>query len=348
MPTEPISPRSQRSTRRSVAVAATAALDGHRLIQLGTFIPDTQLQRYWQMARHQLRNWDRILEQGLVYLSSDETDRHRHAWHECEPVLQELFINEILLRVWGSVLTAMDLESGNRHAAPWAKSVLLTQQQVRRRALEFLVQCTAPVNVWHTGQAPTSECRAEPSNGRFEIADSSYIEMDRLRRKCERWTDILLGQWVVAFNLDQFAFDANRSREFGEEQIETDATFEEHSYWEFVHAGLAGAFSSDRLPALSERDENALVEAVVDAFPPRVAPPHIELLALLSGAEEFNRKEYESDHLEFGSPPPSAKPAGESRRPESSSEILRFRHLRERVSDESPCSDNRHMDFPSR
>ena len=69
-------------------------------------------------------------------------------------------------------------------------------------------------------------------------------ELDRLRRRVERWTDMLLGPLVTHYGneLADFAFDPRRARDFGAEQSQARFGTTARPAWSFLLAGLRSAF----------------------------------------------------------------------------------------------------------
>ena len=84
-------------------------------------------------------------------------------------LFDEIFTGEILTRVWTGVLAAHDTIRRTDHAEPIALSVLAGHLEVRCRALTLL------------------------STSR-ELPLGDITNLDRQRRLCERWTDLLLAE----------------------------------------------------------------------------------------------------------------------------------------------------------
>ena len=78
------------------------------------------------------------------------------------------------------------------------------------------------------------------------IPAEQLSELDRLRRRVERWTDVLLGPLVAHYGneLADFAFDPRRARDFGEDQSQARFGSTSRPAWSFLLAGLRSAFPS--------------------------------------------------------------------------------------------------------
>ena len=86
----------------------------------------------------------------------------------CSGTLEEILTGEILARTWTAVALAHDRRWGACDAGPAVRSVLAGHAEARHRALKMIVA-------------------GEP------IASGRAAALNQLRRRCERWTDMLLG-----------------------------------------------------------------------------------------------------------------------------------------------------------
>jgi hypothetical protein len=116
------------------------------------------------------------------------------AWREVRPVLEEILVAEILTRVWTSVVCLYDRMHGSR-LEPLVRRVYVGHLEARNRALNVLVY------------------------GRG-FSTSEAAELNALRRRCERWCDLLLAYLARSHGsdvrplIDEFAIEPDRSREF--------------------------------------------------------------------------------------------------------------------------------------
>src|SRR5262249_48758637 len=152
------------------------------------------LQRYWSCSRAQDRLWLARLNEcsAAADIAREATP---HACTKMTAVLSDILAGDLLCRVWGAVLTAAGLPSFPAWSAPVGGAVFPRRASVRRKALRVLCDF--------------------PGRQEEEIADC-----DRLRRRLDRWTDILVGHLVRRYGLDKFAIDPERAREYGTEQLE--------------------------------------------------------------------------------------------------------------------------------
>ncbi len=154
-------------------------------------IADAPLFALWQAAREIVGDWERRLQR---------LDRYREAaWAKtwCDDLSRlahEILVAEMLLRVWGSILAAQDRQRDSTSARPIIEHVILNVQHARSKTMELVV---------HAGDPAAA--------------------IDRFRRRCERWTDVLIGPVLARHGTAMFAHDPRRAWEFGEEQLTSEA-----------------------------------------------------------------------------------------------------------------------------
>ncbi len=228
-------------------IAETAALVSSRsalIVESRYGIPEAKLQAYWTHCRSRTFDWIRQLDDFTCQLNEAEPAKHSAIWHELEPLLNEIFVSEILTRVWAAVLTASDQKHEKKLAAPIARHTVTSHVDVRHRAMSLML-----------------------SGPQVSLAELARV--DRVRRKAERWSDILIGQFVTRYGLEDLAFDVERSSEFAESQVREILKATDEPVWEFVLAGIRLAFMSlGNVAASSSAAQSAIVSAVMGCFPP--------------------------------------------------------------------------------
>ena len=227
-------------------IAETAAFASARsafLIESTAAIPDQHLHDYWKCCRGRTMDWLRKLDGLISEASVTAPEHHVQLWKSAEPIIAEVFVTEILTRVWAAILTAADLHRKEATGGPIARHTLKGHTEARNRSLTLMA---------NTLQVP--------------IAKMSQV--DRLRRKTERWSDLLIGHLVLHYQLDEFAFESNRSVEFGQSQMREIIAATDEPVWEFVLAGVRLAFSSvDTVVAPSDVWNRGVVRSVLGSFP---------------------------------------------------------------------------------
>jgi hypothetical protein len=201
-------------------------------------IPDGLLSVYWQHSQAVLRHWRREMQAAERASQADDCDR----WHA---MASNVLVSEMLTRVWGAVLTASDRRQPARRSEPIARSVLVAHQQCRAEVLRFLL---------HSKILPVEQ-----------LAD-----LDRLRRRVERWTDLLVGPLILRYGEEPeaFAFDARRARDFGQDQFQARFHSSARPAWSFLLAGLRTAFPGDSTNRRTVKDPMMpILRAVLATFP---------------------------------------------------------------------------------
>jgi len=206
-------------------------------------VSEESLQAYWTCSRGRTIDWIRKLDGGLLKINTSQACEHAAVWESLQPVLTEVLVTEILTRVWGATLVAIDRHCGTGRAEPIAKRTTDGHIEARNRAMRLLINGPA-------------------------IPLTELAKIDKIRRKAERWTDLLVGHLALKFNLEQFTFESRRSLEFGQSQMRQAIEDRDEPVWEFVLAGVRMGFSSlQSVQPLSDTWNRGLVNAILVAFP---------------------------------------------------------------------------------
>ncbi|NQV27720.1 MAG: hypothetical protein HQ518_25510 [Rhodopirellula sp.] len=227
-------------------IAETAAFASARstfLIESTAAIPEQQLHDYWKCCRGRTIDWLRNLDGVISEASVTPPEDHDRLWQMASPLIAEVFVTEILTRVWAAILTAADLHRNDAVGGPIARHTLKGHTEARNRCLTLMANT-------------------------LQIPIVKMSQVDRLRRKSERWSDLLIGHLVLNYQLDEFAFESNRSIEFGQSQMREIISATDEPVWDFVLAGVRLAFSSvDSVVASSDVWNRGVVRSVLGSFP---------------------------------------------------------------------------------
>jgi hypothetical protein len=224
--------------RELVELAAIISAHGPVLIRGGERIELDSIEQYWTTSKVRLDRWAWRLRTFC-----DRPDvaawRGRDQWPEVRSVLEEILTGEMLTRVWTAVLCAYDRRRGADDAEPVARSVMIGHMEARHRVLTLLVR------------DPTID------------ADAA-IELNRLRRRAERWTDLLIGRLTPLHDVSEFAFDPQRAKDFAEDLRQRDG----RHVWPLLLASMRAAFG----PLLGEASPNAdlnarIAASIIGCFP---------------------------------------------------------------------------------
>ncbi|MEZ6066158.1 MAG: hypothetical protein R3B90_10715 [Planctomycetaceae bacterium] len=159
----------------------------------------------------------------------------------CQQLLEELLVSELLCRVWTAVMAASDQQCQQVHAEPIARHVLVGVLEQRIELLRFMV----------------SEA-AVPLGG--------MLQADRLRRRCERWTDLLIGVMANRHDVLEFAVDRDRAQEFAENHREESGTSARLA-WQLIARGIRIAVPETTIAAVHQPAYEGVIAAILSAIP---------------------------------------------------------------------------------
>jgi len=233
--------------RELVEVAGLAASQGPALILGPGRLPQRGIEDYWSSSKCRLGRWARSLKLYRKALDGD-ADRNRNgpekervsqaAWRATQPVLEEIFTGDILSRLWTTVLCAHDQRRGACDAGPIARSVMLGHLEARQRALAL-------------------------SSDRRYIGAEAAAQLRRVRRSSERWSDYLLGALADVSDISEFAFDAERARDFSERLRDRPVAPGQTPAWTLALGSLRAGFAKALCPYSPNGDVNARIAASV-------------------------------------------------------------------------------------
>ena len=218
-------------TVKSLAeVAWLASRVGRQMIETQKEPSPAALRGFWQNTRQLQRAWDEFLNQPIA----DDTTRFQE-------VAAQLFTTELLARVWGTILGRIDQQTGRTDLTRIATNAVSGLMLIRNRMLSSLLNQSATSVAW-------------------------AADLDRLRRRCDRWTDLLIGNLCGRNEFFQFAFDPDRVRDFAEEARDSESN--SHPVELLVAAGVRLSFLG-QLPdvQLDSPAFEALLQSILGSIP---------------------------------------------------------------------------------
>ncbi len=174
--------------RELVELAAAVAAHGPVLVRQPRQLSTAGIEQYWTASKCRLDSWSRSLKQFTT--SADSTGARRRP--AVRGVIEEIITGEVLARVWTAVMCAFDRRHGTESAGPVARSVFVGHLEARNRVLTLLVH-------------------------RPGIKAEAAMKLDRLRRRTERWSDLLIGYLTGLDDVVEFAVEPARARDFAED-----------------------------------------------------------------------------------------------------------------------------------
>lgn len=228
--------------RDLVEVAGVMALNGPQIIRGAAPLSQAHLEQYWATSKCRFESWHRALKcsatLGAEYSGEDFDDRT-----QLRATLDEIFVGEMLTRVWSAVLVGHDRRRRASDDEPVARSVLVSHMEARGRALDLLL---------HTRGFSTRQALA----------------INRVRRRAERWTDVLIGSLLGEADVSEFAVEADRAGDFADDMARRRATPGGRQSWHLALVSLRGAFGRGLCPVAANPDANARITAsILGCFP---------------------------------------------------------------------------------
>lgn len=145
------------------------------------------LDDYWAASKCRFDRWGRSLHR----IRTQETPYFEEAGGTVRGLVEEILGSEVLTRVWTAAVTAFDRRRDAQDNEIVARSVYIGHQEMRQRVLKLLVLGPG-------------------------IPSSEAVDLNRLRRRAELWTDLLLARLMGEHDVSEFGFEPTRLRRFAE------------------------------------------------------------------------------------------------------------------------------------
>ncbi len=265
------------------------AAHGPVLVEGPGRISSSALHQYWAASKCRLDRWLRALKKFAACDHDEAADRAAQG-DEIRAVLEEILVAEIALRVWTAVLYAYDRRRKTDEAEPIARSILLGHLDVRQRALALLIH--SPL-----------------------ISAEEAVQLNRLRRRAERWTDLLLGYLGQHYPVRDLAFEPDRCSEFAADLRHEQRKAAGEQAWRLALASLRVAFRTDSSQASGVADTNLdIAGSILACFPAELfnATGELHKLWLVRLSHAVNDAQGMLDELLTVEPPTQASDAGVS------------------------------------
>lgn len=175
---------------------AICALDG----SLTSSLPNrTAVQDYWLTNRYRHEHWMRLLSEHRDAIQNAGTSFRSQRWDEIVPVIQEVLLSETLSRIVAY------------HAACLEELYILRQEQWPHNLRELLEQSREFASLTHSSLASHAEARNRCLHLMVfgpGLLVSDAVQLNRLRRIVEKYTDQLLSSMPPVRRPQDFCFDA--------------------------------------------------------------------------------------------------------------------------------------------
>ncbi len=233
--------------RQTAEVAALASMVSEHVVQAEEPIATNALHAYWKSSQLRLKCWFAGLRTSPPGRTTTLPPFHLRQ-QVC--LSREILVAELLTRVWSTVLLARDVYHANDECQQLARHVFLGQMEARHEVLKMLAD---------PNRLPSRETTA----------------IDRLRRRVERWTDVLVGPMVIQYGVTDFAFDVERAKDHGPTQSPLSFSGPNAAASQLTLVGLTHA-----IPRTTHIDharavlDLAVARAVLTAIPPQALTLH--------------------------------------------------------------------------
>jgi len=213
------------------------------LIRSAPLLSNHGVQQYWTASKCRLDRWARNLKSFAADASQLDATAVRVQWPFVRGVLEEILTGEVLTRVWTAVLCLYERHHGGNELESLARSIMIGHMEARHRVLMLLVH----------GPGVDAE---------------GALKLNHLRRRTERWTDLLVGHLARYGDVAEFAIDVDRAVEFSRDlEFQTDQEGGRHA-WPLLQASLRAAFQRGLAPVSPNEDLNAkIASAILSCFP---------------------------------------------------------------------------------
>jgi hypothetical protein len=227
--------------RRLVELAGILASDGPLLVCCSEPLSADGIEQYWTTSKVRLDRWACRLKTFSQQTNRD-AKRQRTQWPTTYGVMEEILVSEMLTRVWTALLSAHDRQHGRDDAEPIARSVMIGHMEARHRVLSLMVH------------GP-------------DIRVEAAVRLNHLRRRTERWTDLLIGHLPRQYDVSEFATDPQRARDFADDVQQRSRLAGGRNTWPLITASLRAAFRCGLSPVSPNADLNArIANSILSCF----------------------------------------------------------------------------------
>ena len=229
--------------RELIELASILSAQGPMLIRSPPRLSGHGVQQYWTAAKCRLDRWARHLKSFAAEAALSDAAALRMHWPLVRGVLEEILTGEVLTRVWTAVLCLYDRQHGGKEFDSLARSIMIGHLEARHRVLMLLVRGPG-------------------------IDAEGAVKLNHLRRRAERWTDLLVGHLARYGDVAEMAIELQRAVEFSRDlEYQTDREGGRQA-WPLLQASLRAAFQHGLSPVSPNEDLNAqIASAILSCFP---------------------------------------------------------------------------------
>lgn len=146
--------------------------------------------KYWAASKCRIQRWQQAIK---VFEDDLQNPQPMHdPWPAINVVIQEILISDLLTRTWTAALVSQN-HASLQDLQSIGQSIYIGHLEIRNRALKLILE-----------HRDTSEKHVQ--------------DLDELRRRIERWTDMLLSRMDNLAVVKRFGFDTQRIEDFASDR----------------------------------------------------------------------------------------------------------------------------------
>jgi hypothetical protein len=219
-------------------LAAIVSAHGPVLVEGPGTLSTSGLEQYWTASQCRFDRWSKTFKEVSSLAAGPGRDRPAGCWATFRATLEEVLTGEVLTRVFGAVVTAYDIRRKSDQAEPIARSVMIGHLEARNRVLRHLV-------------------------GSSGIDTEEAFRLNRLRRRTDRWSDMLVGYLNELVDVRQFAVDPQRAVDFAEDLCYRRRLPGGRHAWTLLVASLRASFGTGLSASSPNHDLNRRIASSV-------------------------------------------------------------------------------------
>ncbi len=225
-------------------------------------ISPSSLEQYWSASKCRMDRWAATLKRYSAAHNTTGTADSRRSTPAPIGAMEEILAGEVLTRIWAALLAAVEQHHGGDEASPISHSVLIGHMESRNRVLGLI------------------------ADGAM-LCPEEAVRLNRLRRRVERWVDLLISRIATLADVTRMACDPRRARELADE-----LTSGHVQTWPVLLASLRAAFRTSLTAPSPNRDLNARIASSIlacmhgDLFVSTGLPRSVWITRLLNAADD--------------------------------------------------------------
>ena len=228
-----------------IELSALLAVHGRTFVQGQRRLSESSIAQYWSVTRSRFDRWAQALKSDCERLRSGQ-EKTSVIWRHARPVLEEILTGEMLTRIWTAAACQHDRQRGSSYVSPVVRSVFLGHLEARNRALNYMFHAQ-------------------------EHDSDAVLDVNRLRNRSERWTDMLLAYLTPLGDVADVAFDCKRMCDFAEDILDHFHQSHAGQWWQLLRGALRDSFGDCLAETAPNGDLNAqIVTSILAGFRPEV------------------------------------------------------------------------------